>query len=235
MAKKKTPKKKSSKKVPKKSESEKPENPDNKKEKEISETPNKKMNENKILKYTLIISGVIILLVVIFAFYLNSLKTSTYKDLEFNTINQGTAENPLIFYQTSFPVIYQGKPTPYNVYLRTNPSKLKRIDFPEENFTAMKYTAINLEENISCDGDDVIAIANMRQIHEAIGAQIILDRNATCDEEGRFTYLDIKSSDKTQIVQRGENCYDLEYADCEILPVTEKYLVELLSDFLSEN
>jgi hypothetical protein len=189
-----------------------------------------KSNENKILKYTLIISGLIILLVIGFAFYINSLKSFDYKGVEFKTISYGD----LILYQTTFPVMHEGKLTPFNAYFRTKPSKLERIDFPEENFTAMKYTVLNFDEEIECDGDDVIAIANMRQIHDAIGARIMTDENATCDEEGRYAYLDIKSSDKTQIIQTGKNCYDLEFTDCEILPVTEKYLAELLSEFLKE-
>lgn len=230
---KKTPQKNSPKKKVEKKEVSKEKNNENKttKEKSNEDNPTKdKTNENKILKYTLIISGLIILLVIGFAFYVNSLKSFDYKGVEFKTISYGE----LILYQTTFPVMHEGKLTPFNAYFRTKPSKLKRIDFPEENFSAMKYTVINFDEEIECDGDDVIAIANMRQIHDAIGARIMTDENASCDEEGRYAYLDIKSSDKTQITQTGKNCYDLEFTKCEILPVTEKYLAELLADLLKE-
>jgi hypothetical protein len=200
---------------------------ENSKEKKISEKKiSKKENtrENKILKYTLIISGLIILFVIGFAFYIDSLKSFDYHGVEFEAVSFGD----LLLYQTSFPVIYQGEQVPYNVYLRTKPSKLERIDFPREDFDAMKYTVLNIEDEINCDGDEVIAIANLRQVHDAIGMQIMTDKNASCDEQGRYAYLNIISSDKTQISKIGPNCYNLEFADCEILPVTEKYIAELL-------
>jgi len=97
----------------------------------------------------------------------------------------------------------------------------------------MKFTVLNAEEEVSCDGDEVIAIANILQVHDAIGAKIMKDENATCDEEGRYIYLTVKSSDKTQVKEVGPNCYGLEFSNCEILPVTEKYLAELIAYYNS--
>ena len=44
-----------------------------------------------------------------------------YENLDF----QITKEGDLIFYKTSVPVVYQGKDTDYNFYLRNYPRKIE--------------------------------------------------------------------------------------------------------------
>lgn len=199
----------------------------NKKE-EIKPKEEKSSNE-KLIRNTLIISISIILLIVAFYFYVDSLKHFEYKNLEFETISYGD----LIFYQTSFEVIYNGEPRQFNAFFRTKPSKLEKIKFEDEDFSAMKFSVIQVEDGLSCDGDDVIAIANFQQIHDAIGAQVFKDENATCDEDSRYNHLTIKSGDKTEINKLGPRCYELTFKDCEILEVTERYLLELMNDYVS--
>lgn len=198
------------------------------KQEETNPQKEKSSNE-KLIRNTLIISISIIALILIFYFYVDSLKSFEYKNLEFETISYGD----LIFYQTNFNVIYEGETRQFNAFFRTKPTKLEKINFQDEDFSAMKYTVINVQENLSCEGDDVIAVANFNQIHNAIGAQVFQDENATCDEDARYNHLTILQGDKTEINKLGPRCYELTFKDCEILEVTERYLLELMNDYVS--
>ena len=59
-----------------------------------------------------------------------------------------------------------------------------------------------------------------------VGTKVIRDENATCDSEGRYMYINLKSGDKTKIEQSGNACYDILINNCEILEGTERFMVE---------
>ena len=80
-------------------------------------------------------------------------------------------------------------------------------------------------ENLFCDGDWQIAIGNLMNL-EIFNIKVGKDENASCDLEGRYTFVQISESNESKIEQYGPSCYHLYVADCEILPVTEKFMVE---------
>jgi len=83
---------------------------------------------------------------------------------------------------------------------------------------------MNLSDEFDCDGDEVIAIANVLQVYEVLGAEIIKDENATCDAEGRYMFIDLQFGNESKIEQTGPSCYEFYINNCEILEVTEKFL-----------
>ena len=129
----------------------------------------------------------------------------------------------------------------YNVYLRNNPENLDNIPFEGEMnldelplfYDGAKRLVVNITGNLSCDDDDLISIGNMVNL-KSIGFKVVRDENATCDKHGRYMYLNIIESDYSGIKEIGEACYEAHVTDCEILKVTERFMVEMFVDHFSE-
>ncbi len=181
-----------------------------------------KDKSNKIIKGFII--GIITVLILVIAVYflISSLRTQTYEGVKFETVQFGQ----LIMYQTALPYFYQGAYVPYNIYLRNSPKKLKNIAFPD-NFSLMKVSGATIPLNMTCDGDSTIALANLEILHNVIGAGWVIDNNATCDE--RYNLYKIVEADKTEIVEISPRCYEVRVANCEILPATERIMIEIFA------
>lgn len=178
--------------------------------------------QNKLLKTILLISGLTILLVISLVFFLNSIGKFDYNGSKFATVKEGD----LIFYQVAIPVIYNGEHTEYNFYIRNDPRKLdEEIPFIG-NITFTKFMVINSSTDLNCEGDSTIAIANLASLYKVIGTKVMKDENASCDGLGRYTYLNIFSSNETKIEQYGPSCYNIHIVNCEILKATERYMTE---------
>lgn len=187
-------------------------------------------HQNKVLRN--IIIGIILVFAIVVGiyYYTQSQIYFDYKGVEFTTVSEGQ----LIFYKTSIPVNNKGSIVPYNFFLRTKPTKLEDVPFEVDSFTLMKNVVINQEEPFNCDGDGVIAIANLARLHQVMGINFFKDENATCDDSGRYGYLTLKSGGETKITQIGNNCYDIIINNCEILPATEKLMAEMFVDFYKQ-
>ncbi len=177
-------------------------------------------HQEKQLGIILIVIGVLVLASAIIIFSSNHVPTIKYENTNFQIIKQGS----LTLYQTSIPVIYQGKKIPYNFYLRTNPNDLKKINFTGQiNF--LPNAVVNTTE-FNCNGDQVIAIANLLSQYRIIGTKVIKDENATCDPFSRYLYVSIIPGNETKVVQTDDTCYIVYVNNCEILPATEKLMAE---------
>ena len=189
--------------------------------------------QNKTLRNILIGLLIIVLLILGAIYIINSAKSFTYRGIKGNVVKKGD----IIFYQFSFfPVKYQGKIVTYNIYIRNDPRKLDRIipfegemDFGAIFNKSYHILAVNISDDFTCEGDkqgdDIISLANMANLG-ALGIKVMGDDNATCDPEGRYMYINIKEGEESKITQIGESCYDLVVKDCEILKVTERFMVE---------
>lgn len=180
--------------------------------------------QNRILKGILIVMGTIILLIVAWILIAQSVRTFGYSILDFEVVKEGD----LIFYRTGLPVTYQGQPTEYSFYLRNDARKLeKKVDF-NGNLSLKNNLVLNLEQEFRCDGKGVIAVANLIKLYQFVGIKVITDKNATCDEQGRYTFIQILEGSETKIEQTGPSCYDIYISDCEILEGTERMMIETL-------
>jgi hypothetical protein len=192
--------------------------------KEIIKKENAVEKNNWILGTILTILILLILSVFMIYSIIESKKSFKYEGVEFNIIQEGE----LTFYNVQVPIYSrktEEKLRDYNFYLRTDPRKLEKIEFDDE-FTLMKLMAINYSENIDCGGYGLIALTNLIEIHELIGIKVVIDKNATCDSEGRYTFLNIKKSNENKIEKIGQNCYNLYINDCDIFPTTERVMIE---------
>jgi len=186
--------------------------------------------ENKILRNLIFGIIALIILFLLLYFFINSTKNFEYKGVKFNVVKAGEVR----FYHTSFPIVSNGRNIDYNVYLRKDPRKLKDVNFDGE-LELLEMIVLENNESFVCDGDGGIAILNFQQIVGALGAEVIKDPNATCDSLGRYTFIRLKSGDKTSIEQFGPSCYEITINNCEILDGTERFLNEILFEYYRLN
>lgn len=191
-----------------------------KKEKRIRKKEQIK-SENRILKNFFIGIGIIIVVIVSIILILNSTKSFEYEGVKFKLVKEGN----LVLYKTSIPVTYQGKKTFYNFYLRNDPRSLgKNVPFEGEVRLA-KNLVIN-STGFNCDGDGIIAIANLQILYELSGIKVIKDENATCDPAGRYAFIQLQEGNKTSIEKFGPICYNVSINNCEILKALERLMIE---------
>lgn len=183
--------------------------------------------QNVLLKRIFIFLGVALLIIIIWVIVVDSIRNFTYKDIDFNVVKKGQ----IIFYHTSIP-FYDGSHNhiaDYNIYLRKDPRKLK--DFPfNATINRKEVLVIESDNPFNCDGKGVIAVANLVQIFENIGTKTIKDPKAGCDPEGKYTFVKLQEANSSSIIQTEPSCYEFNIANCEILEVTEKFIVEALAD-----
>jgi hypothetical protein len=181
-------------------------------------------SENKILRNIFIVIGVFILAFLIGYVIFTMANQFEYKEIKFNIVDTDKVR----FYHTSFPLFVKGKEINYHVYLRKDPRENERIPF-EGDFVFDEDIVLNSTSGFNCDGKGVVAVANMNQIFSSIGANVVNDLNATCDDQGRYLHINLEEGEETKIEKYGPRCYKFKINNCEILEVTERYLVEVIA------
>ncbi len=197
--------------------------PETEKKEAVNENIAKK--ENKILFWVFVTAAALILIVIASYFGFKSLKHFNYNGMEFDIRN----ERGVIFYHTSFPLMYKGLMVNYNVYIRNDPRELESIPF-NGSIVLREMMVLNSTDRFVCDGDGGIAIYNFQQILGALGTKIIKDPDAECDPLGRYVFLRIQPGNVTEIKQTGKACYDMYVSNCEILKATERFIMEVLTE-----
>lgn len=193
--------------------------------------------QNKILKKVFIGVGIFVGVILLGVWFIDSVRHFEYEGVKFNVVKEGE----LILYNTALPVYTQTgvslsghsilteHTADYNFYLRKDPRKLEYIPFNGE-LKMRKILVINATKEFDCEGDEIIAIANLVNLYEFGGAQIMTDPNATCDSDGRYMFINLQEGEVSSIEQTGPACYNLNIKACEILEVTEKFMVETFVD-----
>ncbi|MBI2043443.1 hypothetical protein HYT25_03575 [Candidatus Pacearchaeota archaeon] len=190
----------------------------------LNEIPNETQvkSENRMMIKIFLALGILIASFFGVWFFMNSFNDFEYKGINFETVKE------IAPYRTSIPVLYQGVETDYNFYLRNDPRELENIDF-YGNLNIKPFMVLNATNSLNCGGDGIIAIANLANLYKVLGTQVIKDQNATCDQNGTYMFLNIAAGNESKIEKYGPSCYQLNVANCEILKVTEKFMVESLA------
>lgn len=182
-------------------------------------------SENKTFKTIIVLMIGIALLFLATYWIIESAKHFEVEGVKFDIVKEGD----LILYRTSLPVMYQGKPADYNFYLRKDPRVLNNIEFNGDDVNLKQNMVINMTQDFHCDGDGIIAVANLLKLYEVLGIDVIKDENATCDDiYGRYIFLRIKEGVETEMDEFGFSggCYNVYIKDCEILEGVEKFMLE---------
>lgn len=198
-----------------------------------SETKTEKPKSHAFSKESksVILVLVIALVFVAFALTINYLRTRSniidYHGVDFVMEKTGA----LVFYHTQIPYYAKDKKIMYNFWIRNNPKTLeKEIPFQGELYVRPIIVFNMTGSDFHCDGDGIIAMANLKQLYEVLGSQVVIDPTATCETEyaetPRYVYVNIQPGEKTWIEQVSKACYTIHVKDCEILPATERYMTE---------
>ncbi len=194
-------------------------------EEQKAASPEQIKKENKTFKVIIIaIIGFILMFLAVY-WIIESTKHFEVEGVKFEIVKEGN----LMLYRTSLPVTYQNKLANYNFYLRKDPRVLNNIDFNGDGLDLKENMVINMTQDFNCNGDGIIAIANLLKLYEVLGTDVIKDENATCDDlYGRYTFLRIKEGGETEMDEFGfsGSCYNVYIKDCEILEGTEKFMLE---------
>ena len=203
-----------------------PEKVQEQKSKILEATPNKEeqmKKNNKLLIAIFSLLGIILFAFFMVYFLIGSKNSFDYKGVKFDIIKEGN----LIFYNTQLPIYSNtGKEiSTYNFYLRTDPRELGKMKF-NETIQLLKFVALNYSSDMDCQGYGTIALQNIINLYELIGAKVVIDKNATCDTEGRYMFLNIQKANETSLEKVGNNCYDLNVKDCAIFLPTERFMLD---------
>lgn len=188
-------------------------------------------NENRTLRNILIVLGVILFVFLVIYISIKSTNSFVYRGVSFE-VYRGTVIQGKTIYGSSIPVMYQGKETKYNFFLRNDPRNLENVLFEgeisylSEGGSLVKQGVINMSGNFKCDGE-ILGVANLVKMYNLFGINLIKDPNATCDSSGRYMFIQIQQGNKTKVTQTGPVCYTLEVEKCDdILKASEKLMVE---------
>jgi len=178
--------------------------------------------ENKVLRNILIVLGISVVFFLVVWWSVNSIRHFEYKDTRYDVVK----EQNLILYNTKLKMMQDGKHVAdYNFYLRNDPRTLKNIDFIG-NVSLAKNIVINSRNDFTCEGDGTIGLANLVKLFGVLKFNVLADQNATCMKDSSYSIIEIVEGNKTQITQYGPSCYKMEVKNCEILPATEKFMIE---------
>jgi len=193
-------------------------------EKAPSEAEVKK--QGKLFRDIVIVMAACALMFFITFMLINASKTFEYKGVKFYV--DKTSAVGITLYNTKLPVIYNGTPATYNIYLRTDPRSLN--DVPFKGTLLMESEMVINSTAFNCNGDDIIAVANIVKLYNnVLDIKVIKNQSIGCDPAGRYMYLNILEGNQTRIVQTGLRCYNIYVNNCEVLKGTERFMVETLS------
>jgi len=214
-----------------------------------SENLGKKQNSQIKWSIFLMISLIVIILVVpaVVKYYFNNFE---YIGIEF----QKTKLGDLVFYSTKFPVIgIQGNVIgSYSMNFRTDPRDLEYIpvDVEDDKIKFVQiagggYTPvyISLDPSMEVCEDSVIAMVNLAEflkdssleVRSAVTDKAYAEERdenyMTCETSKSDTVILIKDGEETSITEVGPNCYQMIFKDCEILQVSEKFMLIILEEY----
>lgn len=202
------------------------------KEHERTEPHHQDKEKNKVLKIIVIGAFVVVIAFLLGLAFMKSLNKTEVGSTSFEKINAGGG---LYFYKTTIPEItFNDNKVNLDVYLRTNPKVLEKIPFEGESIELTELLVWNTTDEFKCDGDGAIGLGNVANTFNYLGARLGLDPNATCDSEGRYTFVEIDVGNETKIVQNDKTCYTITIKDCEILKGTER-LIQLELDEINSD
>ena len=201
--------------------------------------PGKKASKKDLKNQDKILKGFIILVVAIAAFFLlwwiisYSVRYLEYEDIEFEVVKEGK----IILYKTSLPVEYKGNVVPYNFYLRTDPRKIDGIVNYSGVVDLRKNVVFHSEtENIYCEGDWNIAIGNLVNLFNLFGINtLVYNESVVYEPVNDYLHLVFDEGDETEIRQMTPLQYNLNVANCEILPLTERLMIEAIIKYKEIN
>lgn len=171
-----------------------------------------------------------------------------YAKLDFEKTQLGDIK----FYSVRIPVLGRtgGVTGTFSMNFRNDPRELEYIDYDVPNnkikFKKENVTYISFNPDMTTCEDNAIAISAFSGFLQGLGKLNISsattyydfsrDNNLpykTCENSPDNTVILLDSGEKTEIKRISDKCYSITYNNCEILPVTEKFMLIILEDYMT--
>ncbi len=219
----------------------------------IKESKEKETKIDKKIKSALpfiLFLGVLVIIFFISYYFFRGLNTIEYGGMTFTRTMFGS----VLLYHTSYNAVSEdGKVAKYDLYLRVNPEENNvpaegKIIYPAYRGV---YSAVN-ESGLDCN----LTLVALSELSQFIAGNFLKFRAGTsdynesvsknityvsCEEYLANTVIMIKSANETRITNANttnvtgkKNCYEIDVANCEIVPAVEKFIVRSLIDAKEE-
>jgi hypothetical protein len=189
-----------------------------------------KKQEKQIRLFIVLMLFLVVSIFLIY-FLIERARKFNYSGLEFVRVKQGN----LILYNAQFPYLTGKVINQLSVYFREDPRKLDRINI-QGNIRLKKVVALSASPEIFGCEDNILALStlslylgNLRiKTIGAVADQEEADKlnltYASCNDTSKYSVLVFKNGTESKITQKGD-CYILESKDCEIMNVTERFML----------
>ncbi len=216
---------------------------------DIMENKAGKTKQNKQILIAIILMLLVVAMIFLVPYVIqNYFNKFDYINLDFTKTKVGN----VVFYNTLIPIVDEnGKIIQdYGLDFRSDPRKLEYIEanIPTEELKVLRNvkTYISISPDIKQCEDNGIAMVSLSRF---LGGFARLDVKgastnssyakefnltyATCKTNPNNTVIVIQSDNQTKIEKTQKNCYELSYTNCEIIPVTEKFNLMILEQYMS--
>lgn len=198
--------------------------------------------DKEIKKYLPLLAGlgILILIFIVFYFAFSGLGKVKYEGLTFVKERYGEIE---VYHYSYLTKLDNGNIRAIDVIVRGNPAENSvpidsKIVYPEGKSV---YLSINNSGLNKCE-DSIIAIAELsgflanNEIPLKAGTP---DREEarknnstyiTCESYPNNLIISLREGSETKITRTGSRCYNMEVANCEIVPAMEKFIIRSIVD-----
>ena len=211
-----------------------------------------KKKENRQLMWAVILMvSVFLIIILVPIIKINFFDKFVYLKLDFQKTKLGN----IPFYSTRVPITdkFGNVAGLYSINIRNDPRKLEEVNFTR-NFTDVDYiyfkegktVYISLDPKMDPSEDITIALIPLAGFLRDFAKQNVssaysdfsyaLQNNVpyvTCSSNPDNTVIHVNSGDKTEIRKTARNCYELIYANGEILKTTERFMMLILEKYMS--
>jgi len=202
----------------------------NKKSKKNKTSKRKKIDkQEKQIRAIIGVLAFIFFLVFLFIIISNISRSFTWEELRFEKRKMGD----IIFYNTELPIWYEnGEPTnKMEQSFRNDPRKLEKIPI-EGDIELKENIALAFKDGFSCPRTNLATMVLQINFFGRLKNNVFFsgmiektleEQNISCESDN-YNILIIKESDETKIVRDG-NCYRLLVNDCEIVEISERFML----------
>ena len=204
---------------------------------EIKKNPKRSKRYERQLKWIFIGMGVLVLIVLIVYFGIESTKRFDYGGIKFQKIKY----DKLLLYYSKIPISDSSGNLKfyYNLYLRNDP---RNVNIPVNGEIQLsKETILSVDESINGCEDNGIAGMTLGTFFQAAGINkvsgstnetIAKERDllyATC-ENTNSSIIVLKQGNETFIREERPDCYVIQFKDCEVLKAVERFIVAAIAN-----
>ena len=204
------------------------------------ERKSKKEKQEKEIRLILIFMIVVVSCMFLFYFIIQKMNSFNYLGISFKKTKLGNIN----FYVGKFPLskLTGNAIGDLSVYFREDPRKLENIKIDGEILLKRKVALAVGAYELRCE-DKVLAGATLSRFLNGFGISsfgattnkteaLELNRTYVSCNDTAYSVIIFKESNESKITKIGKDCYQLDIKDCEIMNVTERFMIGFWRDLI---